>query len=345
MNLRIHFERRFTVCLLFAAFLSVHAYSADVVRIAVGSCAHQDDPQPIWDAIVKQKPDLFLFIGDTIYANTNSPEEYKREFAKLEAVEGFQKLRQTCPIHAIWDDHDFGVDDGGAEHTAKREFQKIFQDFFRVPNDSPFRQQEGVQQSLVIGEPGRRVQIVMLDTRYHRGPLKSIRLRDRTLYLPNVDPTVTMLGDKQWSWFERQLADVTAEVRIVASSIQIIPDEHPFEKWANLPLERDRFLARIRAVEKGTVVLLSGDQHLAEISQIELTPTRMLYELTSSGMTHTRMNIPAPNRHRLGKLYIRKNFGMVEVRWDQETPQISLRIYDDSGEVLHRQEIPNTAER
>jgi alkaline phosphatase D len=37
-----------------------------VKRIAFGSCALQDRPQPIWDVISTAKPDLFLFIGDNI---------------------------------------------------------------------------------------------------------------------------------------------------------------------------------------------------------------------------------------------------------------------------------------
>jgi alkaline phosphatase D len=41
------------------------------LRIAFGSCAKQDQPQPIWDSIVDLKPQMFVFLGDNIYGDTN----------------------------------------------------------------------------------------------------------------------------------------------------------------------------------------------------------------------------------------------------------------------------------
>ena len=42
-----------------------------VQRIAFGSCAKHWQAQPIWDAVIEKKPDLFLFLGDNIYADTD----------------------------------------------------------------------------------------------------------------------------------------------------------------------------------------------------------------------------------------------------------------------------------
>src|SRR5436309_4872111 len=84
-------------------------------RIAFGSCASQERPQPIWDAVIAAKPELFLFLGNSIYADTDNTEVLKAKYAQLAAVPGFQKLLQTCPLtYAIWDDHDYGTPDAGA---------------------------------------------------------------------------------------------------------------------------------------------------------------------------------------------------------------------------------------
>src|SRR5262245_27222992 len=77
-------------------------------RIAFGSCASQEKPQPIWDAVVAARPDLFLFLGDNIYGDTDNAEVLKAKYAQLAAVPGYQKLLQTCPVLATWDDHDYG---------------------------------------------------------------------------------------------------------------------------------------------------------------------------------------------------------------------------------------------
>lgn len=41
-----------------------------ITRIAFGSCAEQNKPQPIWDAVLAAQPQLFLFLGDNVYGDT-----------------------------------------------------------------------------------------------------------------------------------------------------------------------------------------------------------------------------------------------------------------------------------
>ena len=109
--------------MLFASLLTVLPLSAaePVTRIALGSCADQDKPQPIWEAIVAQQPQLFLFLGDNVYADTEDMAVMRATYAKLAAIPGYQKLKATCPVLAIWDDHDYGVNDGGAEFAKRAE--------------------------------------------------------------------------------------------------------------------------------------------------------------------------------------------------------------------------------
>src|SRR5947207_14364078 len=112
-------------------------------RIAFGSCARQDKPQPIWDAVVATKPDIFLSLGDNIYGDTQDMAVMKKKYDQLAAIPGWQKLKKTCPILAAWDDHDYGVHDGRAEYPKKDESQQLFLDFFGIPRDSPRRKQNG----------------------------------------------------------------------------------------------------------------------------------------------------------------------------------------------------------
>src|SRR3954447_19771 len=95
-----------------------------LTRIAFGSCARQDKPQPIWEAIVAAKPQLFLSLGDNIYGDTQDMAVMKKKYDQVAAIPVFQKLKQTCPILAAWDDHDYGVNDGGAEYPKKDESQQ-----------------------------------------------------------------------------------------------------------------------------------------------------------------------------------------------------------------------------
>lgn len=235
------------VGLLFVLPLLSRAGEVPLRRVAFGSCAQQEKPQPIWKHIVAAKPELFLFLGDTIYADTTDMEVMKAKYAKFAVLPGWQQLLKTCPVLATWDDHEYGANDAGAEYPKKKESQQLFLDFFNVPKESPRRKQEGVYHAAVFGPADKRVQVILLDTRYFRSKLKKkIRFIPADgAYEPNNDPMATMLGDAQWKWLEQQLK-VPARLRLLCSSIQLVAEDHGHEKWMNLPRERDKLCRRYR---------------------------------------------------------------------------------------------------
>src|SRR5262245_2849908 len=287
---------------------------APLRRIAFGSCAHQDRPQPIWESVVAARPDLFLFIGDTVYADTTDMDVMRAKYRKLADLPGWQKLLKTCPVMATWDDHDYGKNDAGAEYPKKKESQVDFLDFFNEPKDSPRRKQEGVYVAKVLGPPGKRVQVILLDTRYFRSPLKK---RPRPAqgegpYVANNDPKATFLGDAQWKWLAEQLR-VPAEVRVLASSIQVVSEDHGFEKWMNMPHERERLFQLIRDTKAAGLIVISGDRHLAELSMMDAGVGYPIYDLTSSGLNQgsTKWHKLEANRHRVATMNQGNNFGLI----------------------------------
>lgn len=170
----------------------------------------QDKPQPLWDAVAAFRPDVLLMLGDNIYGDTEDMDVLREKYAQLAAQPGFAALRQRVPIVAVWDDHDYGADDAGREYPRKRESQQVFCDFFGVAADSPLRAQAGIYRGVTVGPPGRRVQFICLDTRYHRSPLNVIPQAEQVPgqgpYRPSVDPDATVLGAEQWAWLERASA-------------------------------------------------------------------------------------------------------------------------------------------
>lgn len=307
-----------------------------VTRVAFGSCADQDRPQPIWDSVLRARPDLFLFIGDNVYADTEDMSVMRAKYAQLAAVAGFRRLRRQVPLLATWDDHDYGANDAGAEYPKRAESQRVFLDFFGVPADSPLRKREGIYDAKVFGPPGRRVQVIMLDTRYFRSPLKRAGGDEEThgRYAPDPDPSKTMLGPAQWAWLEEQLR-VPAEVRLLVSSIQVVAEDHGWEKWANFPRERERLFELIRRTRAAGVIILSGDRHLAELSMMDGGVGYPLYDLTSSALNRSSWNWRPyeTNRHRVGTMNWGDNFGLVAVEWATKDPLIRLQIVDADGDI------------
>jgi len=342
--------RLLTTTLVLAALLPAQTLTAGepLSRIAFGSCANERRPQPIWDAINEMKPQLFIFTGDNVYADSGRPEILKRAYDSLGAIPGFAKLRASCPVLATWDDHDYGKNDAGEEFAGKHAAKEAFMNFFETPADSPLRSRGGIYDAAMFGPEGQKVQVILLDTRWFRGPLKRMdraelkRVREETgtvvgPYLPDEESESSILGEEQWAWLVEQLQK-PAELRLIVSSIQAVTIDHGWEKWGNLPRERERLFATIRDHATG-VIILSGDRHSADISMLppetDGGPFYPLYDITSSGLTQTGLE-NEPNRYRVSgdDVFNKANFGWISIDWEQEDPPIKLEIRDVSGKVV-----------
>ena len=303
-----------------------------VSRVLFGSCIKQDRPISIFHTMASQRPDLLLFTGDNIYADTDDMNVMREKYAALAARREFQALRERCPILATWDDHDYGVNDGGADFPKRAESQKNFLDFWQVPENSPRRSQAGIYDAKVLGPKGKRLQIIMLDTRYFRSPLKKGERRVGGPYYPDDDPTKTMLGEAQWQWLEQQLKR-PAEIRVIVSSIQFAPSAAGQECWANLPLERQRMLQLITETKANGVIVISGDRHWSELSAITEEVPYPIYDWTCSSLNqnHSR-GTPTENSFRIDETtYHHENYGVVAIDWKAGDPSIAISVRDIEG--------------
>lgn len=288
---------------------------AGVFRIAFGSCNRERLPQPLWPVIISNQPDLWIWLGDNIYADTEDLALMKSKYDLQKSNEGYQALVKSTRVIGVWDDHDYGDNDAGKEYAKKRESQQLFLDFIDEPKESPRRQQAGVYCSYLFGPEGEQVKVILLDTRYHR---------DR----PGDEGDI--LGAEQWQWLERELKDSRAQVNIIGSSIQVVPFQHRFEKWANFPRSRARLFALIKATGARGVLFISGDRHFAEISKLDESPTGYpVYDLTSSGLTHSRdrntVYFTDDNRHRKGEIFADLNFGLIDIEWRKARVKLQVR--------------------
>ena len=302
-------------------------------RIAFGSCAKQSKDQPIWNAVNAAEPDLFIFLGDNIYADTRDPKVMADKYAMLAAKPGFQKLRANTPVCAIWDDHDYGEDDAGADYPMKDESRRQFCDFWGESADSVRRTRDGIYAANMFGPAGQRVQIILLDTRWFRAPLRITDQRGapgRERYLPDDDPAKTMLGEAQWAWLGQCLQE-PAELRLIVSSVQVVVEGHGWERWGNFPLERQRLYDLIAGTKARGVVFLSGDRHIGALYRESQGTPYPLTEITSSGINRQFVNAREQGPNRLGELYPRVNFGTLDIDWQQG--RVALALRDEEGAI------------
>lgn len=303
----------------------------------------------MWDSILEADPDLLLLLGDNVYVDRpDLPTEradFDAAYAALAAQPGWQRLRGQVPVLATWDDHDYGLNDAGAEFPLKQVAKGAFVAFFGEPAASHTADREGIYHSVTLGPVGQRVQVILLDTRTFRGTLPR-RPAGRRLwgvggrYMAGVETAEPMLGEAQWAWLAEVLQE-PAEVRILASSIQVVADEHGWETWGNLPVERERLYRLIDETQAEGVVLVSGDRHLTELS-VEDDPAAPypLWDLTSSGLTQGERPVEEPNRHRRGGVFREAHFGLVSIDWAGPTPAVTLETRRLDGSVLVGETVP-----
>jgi alkaline phosphatase D len=301
--------------------------------IAFGSCSHENDSLQMWDQIIKHQPEAWIWLGDNIYGDTYDMALMQSKYEMQKTRPSYQKLLQSTPVYGIWDDHDFGINDGGKGYRMKNESKRLMLDFLDVSPNNPVWQRDGAYQSYIIKSGGLQIKLILLDTRFFRDSLE-INVDRPPLYHPNENGTI--LGESQWKWLEEELHQSSADVHLIASSIQLIPNDHGFEKWGNFPVERQRFFDLIKKTDPAVPIVLSGDRHIAEFSKIELEGLEYpLVEFTSSGLTHTwSQDWGEENRHRIGNMVISKNFGIIQLLAQANEVSFHFLVYGPGNEVL-----------
>lgn len=325
----------FSLGLLFSCTSKVYTQTSQgLFKIAFGSCASQDQPQPILDLVIKHKPDVFIYLGDNIYGDTYHMKELQAKYDSLAAKPEFQRLKKSTRILATWDDHDYGWNDSGKEYPFKKESKEIFLNFFDEPKNSERRRHEGIYTSYLFESNGKKLQIILLDNRTFRSSLRHYRgeLNNKPEffypldYYPHQIEDSVLLGEEQWKWLEAELKK-PADIRIIGSGTQFGISFNGYEAWANFPHEQKRMLELIKKTKANGVFFITGDVHYAEISKLQHEGLYPIYDFTSSGITST-WHFATPNDNRIEGPVMDNHFGLITIDWNKKDPSIKMEVFD-----------------
>tara|TARA_B100000989_G_scaffold8480_1_gene5841 strand:+ start:1550 stop:2509 length:960 start_codon:yes stop_codon:yes gene_type:complete len=299
---------------------SINLIYADSIKIGLGSCLDQDYPQPIWQSIKKEDLSFFIFLGDNVYGDTprGSLRKMKSAYEKQKKI--LPKYLSEIQIHSIWDDHDFGINDGGGDYRFKRKAQKLFLEFWDISKDDERSNRDGIYYSMDEIFFDKKFKFIFLDTRFFRSNL----VGKKSNYTENRNQNATILGIDQWTWFENELKD-EFDFLFIFSSIQIIAENHRFEKWSNFPYERAKFFNLIEQFKDKTV-LFSGDRHRAGIYKKD-----EIIEITSSSMNKPGSSFEETDKYLIGATYPQVNYSILEIF----QKRITLKIKDIDGDTLN----------
>ncbi len=307
--------------------------------LAFGSCNNQNEENLMWSEINKHNPDVWVWGGDIVYADHNSQDMkfLAQTYNKQKEYPSYKKLIKSTEVIGTWDDHDYGVNDGGVEYSHKKQSQQLFLDFMGVADDSPRRSKQGVYNAHDYQVGDYTIKIIVLDTRFFRTAITDDPdPSNEKRYMPNKYGKGTLLGEKQWQWLQIQLNNSKADFNVVTSSIQFLSPYHGFEKWANMPHEVNKMEQLIKTSQANNVIILSGDRHISEFSLKEIDGLGYpLIDFTSSGLNRgLNRDKRENNPYRLGGIVTLDSFGVMV--FDFKNKKVTMEIRGKNNSLISK---------
>ena len=207
-------------------------------------------PFRVFDQMRARKPEFFLNLGDTIYADHpvrnaffGSLELYRRKHAENRDDGHLQKFMLGTPTFATWDDHEV-ENNFDRNHPKMQEGRQAFIEWWP-------RHTEGTSRIYRRFSWGPNAEFFMLDTRQYRSPANS----------PD-DGTKTMIGAEQKAWLKESLRSSSAPLKILLSPSPFNNNEDR-DSWGGFRLERDELSDFVVQNKLKGVFVISGDWHIA----------------------------------------------------------------------------------
>ena len=297
-----------------------------VQRIGIAGCHRQDGPAPALWRYVSAKPDLMLWIGDNVYADTeDNIDHLKQCHATLAALPAFVELRESSMTAASWDDHDYGLNNFGKDYPLKEESRQFFRKFWKLEEHIP-ADRNGIYHARYFGEGEHSLQIIHLDGRYNRD---------------DEGETGDTLGEAQWAWLKKELQK-PARLRFLVSGYQyFLPQDSVFESWSKFPQSRDRLINLIKSTGAQGVVFIAGDQHYSEITRVPGLLGYDAVEIMFCGVNQEEPHVPNPLR--VSPVAHAKNaYSLIDIQWnatENDEPHLTFRAFDadrDAVEMTYR---------
>jgi alkaline phosphatase D len=298
----------------------VNAQDQLITKIAVLGCHNQGQPAPAITYFADSlKPDYSIWIGDNVYADTETdPQHIQRQLEVLENKDGFKKLRETSKFMVTWDDHDFGLNDAGKSYIFKEESKQIHRKFWQLENEIPTGQ-DGVYYSKLEKQPnGKVIHFIMLDGRFNRD---------------DPGPDADALGENQWKFLWSELKQ-PADLRFILCGYQVLLNKPTrWEAWIKLGKSRDQMFDLIKSTKAENVIFITGDQHYVEVLHSPANVDYKTFEIMAAGINKNEVPGIATNRSMKADKTIH-SAPMIEIHWTQD-PYIHFKNYDVIGDRVN----------
>ncbi|ELR98194.1 alkaline phosphatase D family protein [Gloeocapsa sp. PCC 73106] len=264
---------------------------SEPLRFAFSNCLNDETfyieiQKDIYTQLNRERPDLLILGGDLVYVDSrerwyNIPEGPQAQDCLIRYLETWHrldlfKLPYLIPTIAIWDDHDYGINDGDLNFPHKETTLWLHRCFYGADDIDKVFINFNLGRIGVFTHSSQA--FFLLDNRY-------FRLHDDLEIYPEIDELdysslyqyfiqqyskqrYNLLGQEQEEWLLAQ-ASSHRFIWLVGGN-QFFGNHHQKESYSRSnPEQFYHFLARMKATEK-RFAILSGDLHIAEFSRYQI---------------------------------------------------------------------------
>jgi alkaline phosphatase D len=298
------------------------------VRLAFGSCTRLD-AQPIFARALETRSDLFLFVGDNMYANSRFRDTQRWHYRRFAAVPERAALLASVPTLAGWDDHDFVGNNSTGTCLGRGNALRTFREYWANP---PLGSEAapGAYFSQRFGP----VEVFVTDDRTYRPEVGDTgRQCDDDPAAPALSRGDGPLGAAQTEWLLDALAASDADFKLVACGSQWTAFGS-LDSWAAFPAARAALFDAIAARGIEGVVLLSGDIHRSTLRHVDRERGYALPEITSSPMANGPSTCASTDTEAQYCYDAGTSFVTLDVDPAEPDPTLTVRVRDDAGAVL-----------
>jgi alkaline phosphatase D len=274
-------------------------------------------PFRIFSAVQLRRPDYFLFLGDTVYAdidgNARTLDDYRATYRRNRDDEALPRFARSAAVYATWDDHEV-ANNFDRTHARIPIGRQAFLEYWPIRSDPA-----DLRRLYRSFRFGRLLEIFILDTRQYRSPAFE---RDTS--------RKTMLGEAQKEWLKRGLQRSDAVFKIIGSSVPL--KYHGPDSWEGYTTERRELTNFIAQHNPRSVVFLTGDVHYAAVLRHREGFVEAIAGPLAMFINNRRPAAVQPET----EFSFNASFTFGLVRVTGNPPQLTIEIYDVENRLLHR---------
>lgn len=295
----------------------------------VGNAAN--NPAQVYETIANFRPGFLLQIGDWDHRDPSTLSDMRkmhREVRGVTTASGFDFNRfiaSAIPIFHVWDDHDYGMNDGDYTFEAKPEALQAFYEYYPTADELP-NPEAGIWQKFSYAQ----AEFYMLDVRSNRDPNGDEDNSDKSML--NGEG----IRNDQKSWLLNSLLRSTAKWKFVTSGVNFNPTCKPADSWGAFTTEWAEIVNFVKNNNISGVIILSGDLHSG--GAIDDGTNSGLVEFS---VPHTNMQMP--EEHPTGVTTVTpgvwsegldsgvNSAGFAWVQVSSNPDRVSLEVRDEQG--------------